>query len=139
MTDEDYREILRATQDTIQRTELSYIDEQIMTRDRIQRSASEDLIDYLRHLVSEIKLASNRQLREVLGRFRTYVQLDGGKKPQGIRITISKQDIGHYDVSYIDVKPDIAFDNIASDLERIIRNIERDIGRDRDRGRGMSR
>ena len=130
MTNQDYRDILRATRSMLREAGLSNIDERIMSDVRGSEGAFWDLTYYLKHLTEEIALGSDRQLSSVLRRVRRNVQTQTGEEIEGIRVALVGEDRERYDMQHIDFAPNPALDEIAQELRSLIEELYEDHRKD---------
>ena len=132
MTDTDYREILRSTRQALDRFGLSKIDERLMSFEKPQKRALEDLIQYRRHLVHEIRESGSNPVDRILERINKYVRTESGAPVQGLRVETEEGEYLYYEGSQFDGRQRLELERLASILEDLIRGIEHE--NDRDQG-----
>jgi hypothetical protein len=126
MTNEDYRDILQSAREMLRQAGLSGIDERIMSDIHGSDGPFWDLLYYLKHLTEEVALGSDAQLSNVLRRVRRHVRTESGETVEGIRVTVSDEDRGRYNVDYIDFTPDPQLGEIALQFRALIDELDED-------------
>ena len=126
MTDDDYREILRSTRQALDRNGLSRIDEHIRSFDRPKEDAFEDLIQYLRQLIDEIRSARSQPIDSIMERINKYVRTESGFPVQGIRVETEEGEYAYYEPSRSDLRDRRQLWDLASSLEVLIEELERE-------------
>ena len=134
MTNEDYRELLRATRLQVAELGLRALDERITSNMRGSEGPFWDLLFYLKHLREEIQLGSDTHYRETLRRVRQHVRTDSGEPVAGIRIEFSSEDAERYGLPHLDIAPSQELGTIAAELGELIRALSEDNDRNRETG-----
>jgi len=123
MDDKDYKEILQFTRELMRNRGFAAVDERILSDMRGSEGAYWDLTYYLKHLVEEIALGSDRQLVNVLRRYRENVRVEAGGPIVGIRVEMSEEDRKRFDRQYFDFEPNHELGEIAEDLKLLIHEL----------------
>jgi hypothetical protein len=134
MNNEDYRDILRSTRQTLLERGLGAVDERIMSDIKASEGAFWDLTYYLKHLTEEVALGSDVQLANVLRRVGRNVRTESGQAIAGVRVEVSEQDRELYDIDHFDLAPNPELGQIAQELQLLIAELQEDHGKDSNRG-----
>lgn len=134
MTNEDYRDLLRATRIQVAERGLSALDERITSNMRGSDGPFWDLLFYLKHLREEIQLGSDVQYRETLRRVRQHVQTESGAPVEGIRIEFSPEEAERYNMRDLVITPSRELGEIGEELGELIEALRRDHDRNSETG-----
>lgn len=134
MTNEDYRDLLRATRGQVSELGLSALDERITSNMRGSDGPFWDLLFYLKHLREEIQLGSDVQYRETLRRVRRYVETEAGVPVEGIRIEFSSEEAERYNMRELVITPSRELSGIGEELGALIEALRSDHDRNSETG-----
>ena len=133
MTNQEYQDLLQSTRQMLRAAGLGAVDERIMSDIRGSEGAFWDLTYYLKHLTEEVALGSDLQLGNVLRRVRRHVHTQSGESIEGVRVAVSEQDRGRYNVDHIDLAPNPELGQVADDLRTLINELTEDHRSNRNR------
>jgi hypothetical protein len=126
LNDRNYRDILEHIRVSLRERELGGVDERIMSDLRGSEGPFYDLVFYLKHLIEEVSLGSDEQLRGVLRRIRSTVHTQSGEPVQGIRVELLPEERERYGIRQVDFAPTPELQEVASELRDLLQEIQAD-------------
>ena len=137
LNDRDYQDILQNLRRSLREQGFGGIDERIVSDIRGSEGSYYDLAFYLKHLIEEVSLGSDEQIREVLRRVRGAVHTESGQPVDGIRVQLSPEEAERYSTREVDFAPSSDLREIATELRGVLEELHAD--RDRPNDRGLER
>src|SRR5260370_546537 len=126
LSEQEYQLLLRQLREILRANGLGAIDERIISDLRGSEGPFYDLVVYLKHLIEEVSLGSDAQLREVLRRIRNAVHTDSEQPIAGVRVELSPEERQRYQIERIEFTPDSEFQQIAQELGEILEDLQGD-------------
>ena len=105
---------------------LGSTDERIVSEIHGAESRFEDLTHYLRLLIREMSLGSDRHARGALHRFRDAATTEAGGQIQSITLAFSSEESRRYHADFIDLRGRPEIDEIITDLNNLVEDLHRD-------------
>jgi hypothetical protein len=126
LSEQEYQLLLRQLRGTLRESGLGAVDERIISDLRGSEGPFYDLVVYLKHLIEEVSLGSDAQLREVLRRIRNAVRTESDQPIAGVRVELSPEERQRYEIERIEFTPSSEFQEIAQELSDILEDLQRD-------------
>ena len=127
---DDYRDILTGMRKALRQAGFGGIDERILTELQGSEGPYYDLIYYLKHLIDEVALGADEQLRNVLRRVRQTVETESGASVEGIEVHLTQEEAERYHTKNIVFGPDPELQEVVALLRSIIEDIQADRNND---------
>jgi hypothetical protein len=132
MTDSDYKDIFHTIRHRLRELGFGMIDESIISNMRGSDGAFWDLNHYLKELREQVRLGSDHKYRETMLRTNRYVETESGRPIEGIRVSLSEEERQRYDMPQLDILPSPEMDQIAQDLDKLMKELVLDYQQRRD-------
>ncbi len=126
LNDTDYAEILSFLRRLLQQNGLGSMDDRLTRSIRGSEGAYYDLVFFLKRLIEEINLGTDRQLGSVLSRFRDVVETESDQSIQGIRVSLTEEEQRVFQTETIDFAPDPQSQEVVTDLLRLLDELHTD-------------
>ncbi len=129
LDNDEYVEILQYLRRLLRDGGLGSVDERLALNLQASDGPYYDLVFYVKHLIEEISLGSDRQLTAVLRRFRNVVETDSGRPVEGIRVSLTSDEARRYGTETIEFSPDSKLQEIVDELSQLLDELHRDRNR----------